>query len=443
VPEVPVVEYVQTDAGAIAFQRWGEGDIDLLFMTNWSTSVDNIWEHPGRVRLLRHLGTAANVVRFDASGFGASDPVPLEQAGLVETWARNAIDVLDACGIERCAIAAEVWAAQVAIYLAAHYPERIERLFLLNPLARLLAAPDYPIGRPERTKARAVENAAQHWGDGSITAAAVPTLARGAPDPGFLGRTERLGASRAAATAMTERIFTTDVRELLARVSAPTLAVYTGDSAMVSRELCEYVADRIPGAVLVDAPSRSFYWSDDTMDTYTAFMRGESSAVVARELLTVVFTDIVSSTPALQSAGDRLWAQQLNALNEFVRIEVERGGGRVVSDTGDGHLMTFPAPNAALVTVERILQGMGAFDFALRAGAHVGEVELRGRGEIGGLTVHVAQRVSSLAGAGELVVSRTVADLLAGSSWRFADRGEHSLKGVDAPWQLFSVVVRE
>jgi pimeloyl-ACP methyl ester carboxylesterase len=267
------------------YQVWGAGDVDMVLMTNWRTSVDNSWEHPGRVRLLALQGSFARVVRFDPRGFGASDPLPLAEVGDLSLWVDDTLRVLDALGLDRVAVTAEAYAGQAAMLLAARYPERVDRIALLNPYARLGRGDDYPIGHSDEVLSLVVEQVTADWGVGKVTASLVPTLAAGAADAGFLGRTERSSASRAVASAMIRADIASDARALLPEVDVPVLVLHTGDHALVSVEMSRYVADCLPQARFVQATSRTFYWGDPSFDAYAEFISSGRQRRAERQLL--------------------------------------------------------------------------------------------------------------------------------------------------------------
>jgi class 3 adenylate cyclase len=428
---IPEVHYARDECGAIAYQVWGAGAVDLLVMTEWPTSVDNIWEHPARVRHLGFHGSLGRVLRFDCRGLGASDPVPIDRIGDLDHWARDIGLVLDTVGVDRAVVSAEGFAGQAAMVFAAQCPERVERLALPNSFARQV--PDDAV---DGILEAAIPIVREQWGSGALTRSAATSLAQGA-DPGFFGRTERLGASPMVAAAMVEATYRSDVRAMLPTISAPTLVLYTGDLAYATVEHSEYLAAQIPNARLVHAQSSAFFWGDAGFTEYGEFLAGRQPDESERLLATVVFTDVVGSTELAAKIGNSRWNEIFLNLDRFVQIQVERFGGRIVQRTGDGHLLTFPTPRTAIDATLAILDA--SLDVTLRAGMHTGEVELRPTGDIAGLAVHVAARVAGLAGAGELVVSRTVADLMAGSETRFEDRGEHQLKGVPGDWRIFAI----
>ena len=438
--EVPPVEYLRHPSGAVAYQVWGQGELDLLLLTEGTTSVDNIWEHPGRVRLLASQGRLGRVIRFDPRGLGASDPLPLEEVGQLGLWLEDALRVLDALGVDRVVVHGEGHAGQVALLLAAEHAERVSRLVLLNPFARRALAEDYPIGMGSESDADALaEFIRDTWGTGEITAQTVPTLATGAPDKGFLGRTERLGASPAVAAAWAAAAHRSDVRTVLPTIRVPTLVVFTGDVLHVTMELSRYVAEHIPGAQFLELPSQSFYWGEFGISPYAEFITGTSAESRERTIESVLFTDVVDSTRLAAEIGDARWEQRLTHLDEFVAIEVARLGGRLIQHTGDGHVVTFPTPAQAIRVALGILRSAPALHLQVRAGIHTGEIEQRADGDIAGIAVHVAARVASLAAPQQLLISRTVADLVSGGEITLEDRGLHELRGLPGTWNLYAV----
>jgi class 3 adenylate cyclase/pimeloyl-ACP methyl ester carboxylesterase len=437
---IPPVRYLRHPAGAIAYQVWGEGALDLLLMTGLTTSVDNIWEHPGRLRLLSSYGELGRVIRFDPRGQGASDPLPLDEVGQLDSCLDDALHVLDALDVAAAVVCAELDVGQVALRLAAEHPERVMRLALLNPFARRAVAEDYPIGQGLESDATVLgEWVRASWGTGELTAGAVPTLATGAPDPGFLGRTERLGASPAVAGALFAAAHRSDVRTVLPSIRVPTLVVHTGDVPLVPVELSRYVADHIPGAQFLEVPSRSFYWGEFGISPYAEFLSGTVSEHRERVISSVLFTDVVDSTRVAAELGDARWEQLLTHLDEFVAIEVARLGGRLIKRTGDGHLITFPTPGGAIEASLAILRGAPTLHIEVRAGIHIGEIEERSDGDVAGIAVHVAARVAALASAHQLLVSRTVADLISGGEFIVEDHGSYELKGLPGTWALYAV----
>jgi class 3 adenylate cyclase len=230
-----------------------------------------------------------------------------------------------------------------------------------------------------------------------------------------------------------------DVRAALPTITVPTLVVYTGDLRHVNVKLSRYVADHIPGAQFLEIPSQSFYWGELGISPYTEFLAGAAAENRERVIQSVLFTDVVDSTRTAAEVGDARWEQRLTHLDEFVAIEVARSGGRLVKHTGDGHLMTFPTPGAAIRAGVAILRSAPTLQVQVRAGIHTGEIEERSDGDIAGIAVHVAARVASLASSQQLLVSRTVADLISGGDIALEAGGVHELKGLPGTWNLYAV----
>lgn len=249
-------------------------------------------------------------------------------------------------------------------------------------------------------------------------------------------------ARRTAGAAYARAQWEADITDLLPRVHVPVLVLHTGDLSLVTVGHSQVVADRIPRAHMVRAPSMSFYWSDSGFDAYGEFLTGRATERADPDIASVLFTDIVDSTSSVARVGDHRWRQTLTHLDEFVDFEVARVGGRVVKHTGDGHLAVFATPRPALSAALAIIAAAPTLNVRIRAGVHTGEVDNRPDGDVAGIAIHIASRVTNQAQRQEVWVSRTVADLLLGADFRFDDRGEHSLKGLPEPWRLYRAQAR-
>jgi pimeloyl-ACP methyl ester carboxylesterase/class 3 adenylate cyclase len=437
---------------SIAYEVAGEGAraVDLLELNNGTYfSIDDTGEEPHWDRWERRLRAFARVVRFDPRGIGMSDPIPAGAVPTIDDGMADALAVLDAAGIEQAAVLGPGFGAHVAVMLAATHPERVRSLVLVNGSARFILDEDYPIGHPMELISgwsealqdpdRAGE-VVEELDDVSILA---HDLAR---DPGFRtwwSRASRRGASPATARAMSRSIQLADVRAVLSSVSAPTLVLHRRDDLSVPLAQGRYLAEHIPGArfVELDGASHLPHAGDfgELADHIEEFLTGvRHRSVPERVLATVLFTDIVGSTQHLAEVGDRRWRDLLAGHDAMVRRQLGRFGGRLIRGTGDGALATFDGPARALACAQAVVAGASQLGIEVRAGLHTGEIELDGD-DISGIAVHIAARVADLAGAGEVLVSRTVCDLVAGSTIAFEDRGVHELKGVPAPWQLYAV----
>jgi class 3 adenylate cyclase len=276
-----------------------------------------------------------------------------------------------------------------------------------------------------------------------MTAQTCPALVS---DPSFLdyfAERERRTASPATAAAYARAMATSDIRELLPRVAVPTLVYYSGDLVHLPVEHSRYLAEHIPGAILVENPGRSFYDTSETerLNAWAEFIVGGPAALsLENKLLTLLFTDVVGSTKQAAQVGDARWVRIVGDLDAYVTQRVEFHGGRVVKQTGDGHLVAFDLPRNALRAACEIALGVHVLGVEMRCGLHTGEVELSPDGDLGGIAVHAAARVCDAAGPRQVLVSRTVADLAVGSDFRFEDRGSRELKGVPGAWTLYEVV---
>jgi class 3 adenylate cyclase len=426
----PETKFVSVGQDRVAYVVWGEGPADVLFLAQFGASVDAIWEHPGHLRWNRTLGARLRVIMLDHRGSGMSDSVPEPKQGNLDDRIDDIFAVLDTVGVGRVSVLGEGDGALTAIKFAVEHPERVDKLVLQNGYAAGWAV-DAP---PEQIEELA-DTVRAVWGSGEAVAIAVPHFA---DDLEFCARLERLGARPSAAAALTRNLAAMDLRPLLDMITAPTLVVYSGDLTLSSVEQSRDLAQHIPHARLCEGSSSTFYWGSGVVEELVAFISGAAS-VGDRDLVTLLFTDVVDSTGAVVAVGDDEWRQTLNFLDDLVAARVSRAGGRVVKQTGDGHLIEFARPGDAVDAAVAICRAAPTLGVKLRAGIHTGEIERRENGDIGGLTVHIAARVAAVADPGQVVISRTVADLLGAGERGLRDWGEHELKGVPGRWALFAV----
>lgn len=432
----PATRFVSVGRDRVAYVVWGDGATDVLFLPSFGASVDSIWEHPGHLRWSRALGARLRVIMLDHRGSGVSDSVSDERQGDLDDRSEDVCAVLDGVGVDRVSVIAEADGALTAIKFAVDHAERVDKLVLLNGYAAGAAA---ALGATLHTSPEQLEELADSvrrvWGSGELVAGAVPHFG---DDLDFCARFERIGARPSAAAALVRNLATVDVRGLLEEITAPTLVVYSGDITLSTVEQSRELSEQIPEARLFEGSSSTFYWGSGVVREFIAFISGADSDG-DRDLVTLLFTDVVDSTRAVVAAGDDEWRQTLNFLDDLVAARVSRAGGRVIKQTGDGHLIEFARPSDAVDAAIAICRAAPTLGVTLRAGIHTGEVERRESGDIGGLTVHIAARVASSAGAGQVVVSRTVADLLGATAYALRDHGDHELKGVPGRWALFAV----
>jgi class 3 adenylate cyclase len=451
VEQLPETRYVRALDGAyLAYAVSGGGPIDLVAMLLSSAPLEPIWTFPPAARLLHRLEAFSRLIRWDMRGTGLSDRADSRWPPL-EEHARDLISVLDAVGVDRVALYANNLGGLVTIFFAATYPERVSHLVLDGCYARYAWAEDYPIGSPldvlERALDRVGDPAALGRGvlDGEVGLKMLAPSAATDPDiaTGF-NRLARHTNPPATARAHGEAAVFTDLRPLLGSLRCPTLVLYRSEDRFAGEPFARYLAEHIEGARLVEIPGQDnlcFLGDHDALiGELEEFLIGRRSGPeFERILATVLFTDIVASTDRVSEVGDRQWRKLLDEHDEAAREEIERFQGRFVKTTGDGVVATFDGPARGIRCAQAMAQRARALGLDVRAGLHTGEVEFRAN-DLHGLAVHVAQRVSSIAGAGEVVVSRTVVDLVAGSDLQFEDRGDHELKGVPGEWRLYAAV---
>jgi pimeloyl-ACP methyl ester carboxylesterase len=436
----PRTRYARSGDAHIAFQVFGAGELDLVFVPGFISNIEHYWEMPVVAPLLERLGSFARVVIFDKRGTGLSDPVaeppPLEQR-MDDTRA-----VMDAAGVERGALFGISEGGPLALLLAATYPERVSALVLYGSTPRFRDAPDHDgWGTEDVDRAKAAIES--EWGEGALLGLFAPSVADDPAMRELWSRFQRASASPAMAQAVIDAWFAIDVRDVLPTIAVPTLILHRSGDLIAPVEHARLMAERIPGARYVefDEPDHLPFTGDVDayMDEIEEFLTGtRASRAVDRVLATVLFTDIVGSTERAAEAGDRRWRGLLDRHHEVVRRQLGRFRGREVKTLGDGFLATFDGPARGIECACAIRDGVRPLGLEVRAGLHTGECELRGD-DVAGIAVNIGARVGGLAGPSEVLVSSTVKDLVVGADIRFEDRGAHDLKGVPGEWRLFAV----
>jgi class 3 adenylate cyclase/pimeloyl-ACP methyl ester carboxylesterase len=440
----PETRFARTAEGAIGYQVWGKGSRDLIFITNWGTNVDVMWEEPSAARFLDRLGSFARVAFFDKRGSGVSDSVPLSVPMTVEAWMDDARVTADAAGFGRMVVVGDTEGGPMAMLFCATYPDRVSALVLVNSFARFLRSDDYRIGIPAALAARLAELYEQHWGSGDAVALTAPSVTDDARFRRWYARYERLSMPPRQAGTMYSWVQRFDVRAVLSSIQAPTLVINRRDNRFYRPAYGRFLADAIPGAGHVELPGADclpfFVGADDVLDEVETFVTGTRAAArTDRQLATVLFTDIVDSTVHAVQLGDHRWRDVLDAHHAMVRQQLARFGGREIDTTGDGFLAVFDGPTRAVLSALAIVGHAPDLGVEVRAGLHTGEIELVGVG-VAGVAVHIAARVMASAGPRSVMTTSTVRDLAVGSGLEFADRGARELKGVPGTWQLLEVV---
>ena len=439
--ERPQTGYVEIDGVEVAYQTVGHGPPDVVYVPGFG-HIDLIWEEPVAAAFLGRLASFGRLIQFDRRGTGASDAVPDTAMPTWEEWADDLRAVLDAAGSERAAVLAETDGGPIGLLFTATQPERVSGLILANTTARRLRSDDYPIGIAPEAVDDLVETYRSTWGTPDRLPVAFPSRVN---DPEFgqwVAKVTRAAATpRNTAAQIRYIIENLDARSALPLIRVPTLVLHTKNNLVYSIEEGRYLADHIDGAKFVELPGGDLYvaTSAGALEEITEFLTGERPPVeVDRILTTVLFTDIVGSTERAASLGDQRWSDLLSAQRQVVRSELHHFRGQEIDTAGDGFLASFDGPARAIRCACAIQDRVAALGLQIRAGLHTGEVELSDEGPRG-LAVHIGARVGALAGPGEVLISRTVADLVVGSGIKLADRGEHKLKGVPGRWHLFAV----
>jgi class 3 adenylate cyclase/pimeloyl-ACP methyl ester carboxylesterase len=443
---LPTTRYARSGDATIAYQVAGEGTLDLLFLPGWISQVEQLWDASAMRRFLERLAVFNRLILFDRRGSGLSDSVG--EPYTLEQEARDALAVLDAVGSERAALLTYGLGGPVGALLAADRPERVGALIMYASIARTSWAPDYDWAMTVEDRARWTEQTVATWGetDGPALPVLAPSMAGDPALAGWFARLQRLAASPSQARILLRAAAELDVREMLPRIHVPTLVMHRSQDIAWDPRHSHYLADHIPGARYVElegADSLPFIGdSDAIVEEIEEFLTGgRSGGELARALLTVMFTDIVDATARAAALGDGRWRDLLANHDVQVREQLARFGGREVKTVGDGFLVTFAGPpSRALRCALAITAATRELGVEVRVGVHTGECELIGE-DVGGMAVHIASRVTALAGPGEVLVSGTVFGTVVGGPFAFQDRGLHELKGVPVRWPLFALGV--
>jgi class 3 adenylate cyclase/pimeloyl-ACP methyl ester carboxylesterase len=441
---VPTTRYARSGDATIAYQVAGEGALDLLFLPGWISQIEQLWEAPAMRRFLERLAVFNRLILFDRRGSGLSDSVG--EPYTLEQDAQDALAVLDAARSERTALLTYGLGGPVGALLAADRPERIGALIMYASIARTSWAPDHEWAMSAEDRTVWTERTVATWGeaDGPGLPVLAPSMADDPALATWYARLQRLAASPSEARILLNAAAELDVRDTLPRIRIPTLVMHrSGDSAWDPRH-SRYLAEHIPGAHHVELDGiDSFPFigdSDAIVEEIEEFLTGErSGGELARALLTVMFTDIVDATARAARLGDGRWRDLLADHDSLVREQLARFGGHEVKTVGDGFLVTFEGPpSRALRCALAITAAARELGIEVRVGLHTGECELIGE-DVGGMAVHIASRVNTLAGPGEVLVSGTVFGTVVGGPFAFEDRGFHELKGVPGRWPLFAL----
>ena len=432
---LPTTKYARSDSVHVAYQVFGEGGIDLIFVPGFISNIEHYWEDPNFARWLRGLGGFARVVMFDKRGTGLSDRV--ERLPTMDERMDDVRAVMDAAGLQRAAVLGVSEGGSLATLFAASYPARCQALVLYGAFAKFSSW----VATPQKLAAF-FDYVEKQWGSGANLATYAPSQKNNRAFCEWFARRERVGASPAAAAALMRMNSEIDITGILSSVRVPTLVIHrTGDLA-VNIEGGRQLAQGIPNARLVELPGEDHlpYVGDidAIIDQIAEFLTGaKPSSSSERTLATVLLTDIVESTKQAEKLGDLRWRDLLDAHNSIIRRELARFRGKEIKLLGDGFLAIFDGPARAINCSLAVIDAVKRLGIEIRAGLHTGEVELA-EDDVRGIAVHIAARVGALAAPSECLVTRTIRDLVAGADIKFDERGTQALKGFAEPVALFA-----
>ena len=434
----PTTRYAKSGPVHIAYQVFGDGPVDLVFVPGFISHIENYWDEPNCARFFDRLGSFARVVLFDKRGTGLSGRVA--ELGGMDQRMDDVRAVMDAVGVERAAIMGISEGGSLASLFAAHQPDRSQGLVLYGAFAKFSSW--FPTQESLEQLFAYIDSS---WGSGESLPMFAPSMADDALLKQWWGRFERLGADPGAAVEIMRMNSQIDISDILPSISVPTLVIHRREDVVIDFEAGQYLAEHIPKARLVALPGADHPpWlgasMEETVQAVGEFLTGTKfGPAIDSVLATVLFTDIVDSTLKAEQLGDQRWLDLLEAHNKVVRFELERFRGKEVKATGDGFLMTFDGPARGIQCATAIARGVAEFGLEIRAGLHTGQVDVSGN-DVHGIAVNIAARVAALAGAGEIYVSRTVRDLVAGAGIAFDFRGRHALKGLMEPMEIYGTL---
>jgi pimeloyl-ACP methyl ester carboxylesterase len=439
--EIPRTRYARSSELNIAYQVFGSGPIDLVYVPGWVSHVEEAWENAEYADFLRGLASFSRVLMFDKRGTGLSDRVAIERLPTLEERMDDVRAVMDAAQSRRAAIFGVSEGGNMSVLFAATFPERTTALVTFGVYAKRVWSEDYPWAPRPEERAREIETVEREWAQLDPT----PLAPAATPEQlQALARYVRRAASPGAAAALLRMNTEIDVRHVLPTLTVPTLVLHRTHDRDVHVEEGRWIASQIPQARFVELSGDShlpwFGDSDAVLAEIEEFLTGvRPTERASRVLTTVLFTDIVRSTDLAVQMGDLEWRELLGRHHAIVRQELVRHRGVEVDTAGDGFLARFDGPARAIRCATAIVQGVrDQLGLELRSGIHTGECEVVD-GKLAGIAVHTGARVASVAGANEVLVSGTVKALVAGSGIEFESRGSTTLKGIPGQWELFRV----
>jgi pimeloyl-ACP methyl ester carboxylesterase len=434
------IAYAKNGDVHIAYTILGDGPIDLVYTNGIFSNLDVMWEDPHWARYADRLASFSRLIVFDMRGIGLSDRGP--EPPYLELQMDDLRAVMDAAGSETAAVMGIARGGSMTMLFAATYPERVRALILYAASVKTIRADDWPLGRSQEEADEFFATFTDRMGSGENLRLQAPEVWTEQYER-WWGRFERSIATRSGFRELGEVFYGIDVRALAPAIQAPTLLLHRSNDAVVPLDMSRWLADTIPLSKFVELPGDNhivFLGDTDALaDEVEEFLTGARRAPETdRVLATVLFTDIVGSTERAAALGDRRWRELLEQHHASVRRELERFRGNEIDAAGDGFMASFDGPARAIRCARAVEDATSALGLDVRAGVHTGECERIGD-KLSGIAVHIAARVAGAAGPGEVLVSQTVKDLVAGSGIAFEDRGVHELKGVPDAWRLFAV----
>lgn len=440
----PKTRYAKSGDCNIAYQVVGDGPIDVVYIPGWVSNIDMMWTEPRLATFLTGLAKFSRLILFDKRGTGLSDR--MFHLSSLEERMDDIRAVMDAVGSDKAVLFGHSEGGTVSTLFAATYPQRTIALITFGVFAKRKYSADYPWAPTDAERQKFYKLVEDNWADGDMKGfgSLVPSLADDSKFMDWLASYFRSSASPAAALELARMNTEADLTGILGTIQVPTLLIYRTGDKDVHPDEGKYIAQRIPGSRLVELPGDDhLFWAGDSyavLAEIQEFITGERPGkVFDRILATILFTDIVSSTKQLSAKGDAEWMKVLEAHNKIVRTELIKYNGKEIKSTGDGFLLTFDGPSRAIRCAEAIRNEVRTLDIEITAGIHIGECELFNDGDIGGIAVHVAARVLSKAEPGQILITRTVKNLLVGTGLEFTDLGDFSLKGIDESYRLFAL----
>jgi class 3 adenylate cyclase len=439
---IPETRYAKSGDVNIAYQVVGNGPGDLILVMGWVSNVEYAWEEPSLNSFLSRLASFSRLILFDKRGTGLSDRV--NELPTLEQRMDDVRAVMDAAGSTRASLFGISEGGPMSALFAATYPERTAALVIFGSYAKRVWDPEYPWAPTREQRQESIKNIEEQWGGPVGLNELAPSICHDVRMRNWWATYLRRSAGPGDAVKLMKMNTEIDIRHVLPVISVPALILHREDDQDMNVEEGRYMARKIPGARFVELEGGDHIpWAGDyarLLDEVEVFLTGDlKQPDQERVLATVMFTDIVGSTQRAQQLGDRGWRYLLKSHHEIVRKELARFRGKEIDTTGDGFLATFDGPARAIRCAYAIRDAVRQLGIEIRAGLHTGECELLGE-SVGGIAVHTGARVMSKAGDGEVWVSATVKDLVAGSGIQFENQGKFPLKGIAGEWELYKVV---